>query len=136
MRAVLDPNVIISGLLSAAGKPASVLRAFDQGEFEVLVSSKLLDELARALAYPKLRRYISEEEANAVVRWMSEAAITTPDPERPSPVSSADPDDEYLITLAAKHRAVLVSGDKHLLQLAGEIPVFTPRKFLDLLGGR
>lgn len=133
MRAVLDPNVIISGLLSATGKPTSVLRAFDQGEFEVLVSPKLLDELARALAYPKLRRYISEEEANAVVGWISDAAVTTPDPERPSPVSSTDAHDEYLITLAAEHRAVLVSGDKHLLRLAREIPVFTSRKFLELL---
>jgi len=136
VRAVLDPNVIISGLLSATGKPTGVLRAFDQGEFEVLVSPKLLDELARALAYPKLRRYISEEEANAVVGWISDAAITTADPERPSPVSSTDRDDEYLITLAAKHRAVIVSGDKHLLRLAGEIPVFAPRKFLELLRER
>jgi hypothetical protein len=31
------------------------------------------------------------------------------------------------------HRAALVSGDKHLLALDEEIPVFLPRAFADLL---
>jgi len=48
-------------------------------------------------------------------------------------VHSRDPDDDYLIALASAHRAALVSGDKHLLALEGEIPVFSPRAFLDLL---
>jgi uncharacterized protein len=133
VRAVLDPNVIISGLLSATGTPANLLRAFDQGEFEVLVSPKLLDELSRALAYPKLRRYISEEEANAVVRWIGEAATTAPDLKHAPRVHSTDSDDDYLITLAENQRAVLVSGDKHLLPLADQIPVLAPRKFLEML---
>jgi uncharacterized protein len=133
VRAVLDPNVIISGLLSPKGSPAHVLRAFDEGEFEAVVSDTLLDELARALAYPKLRRYVSEQDAADVVRWLAESATVTTDPEAPPPRHSADPDDDYLIALAASERAVLVSGDKHLLDLAGELPVFSPRRFLELL---
>jgi putative PIN family toxin of toxin-antitoxin system len=132
VRAVLDPNVIISGLLSPTGSPARILRAFDDGEFEAVVSDKLLDELARALAYPKLRRYLSDEDAAAVVRWLGESATRAPDPEGPPRRRSADPDDDYLIALAASARAVLVSGDKHLLDLAGEIPVFSPAQFLEL----
>lgn len=133
MRAVLDPNVIISGLLSPAGSPATVLRAWEQGPFELVVSGALLDEFARALSYPKPRRRVSEEEANAVAWWISGSATTAPDPKPPPPVRSTDPGDDYLIALASAERAVLVSGDTHLLDLAAKIPVYSPRQFLGLL---
>jgi len=136
VRAVLDPNVIISGLLSPAGSPANVLRAWEQGEYELIVSGALLDELARALSYPKLRRRVSENDANAVARWISGSATIAPDPKPPPPLRSTDPGDDYLIALASAERAVLVSGDAHLLDLTGDIPVYSPRQFLELLAER
>jgi uncharacterized protein len=135
VRAVLDPNVIISGTLSSRGAPADVLRALDGGEFELVASQALLDELERALAYPKLRRYISESNAADLVRWVAGSATLVADPEIGPPVHSRDPDDDYLTALASAHRAALVSGDKHLLALEGKIPVFSARGFLDLLAG-
>ena len=135
MRAVLDANVVISGVLSSRGAPADVLRALAAGEFELIVSQGLLDELERALAYPKLRRHLSEPDAAELVRWVVGSATVVVDPDTYPPVHSRDPDDDYLIALAAAHRAALVSGDKHLLALEGEIPVFSPRAFLDLLAG-
>lgn len=135
MRAVLDPNVIISGVLSAGSAPAETLRALDRGEFELIASEALLDELGRALAYPKLRSPIGADDAGAVVRWLGQTATVVPDTEVGPPVRSSDPGDDYLIALASVHRAALVSGDKHLLGLAGEIPVFSPREFLALLAG-
>jgi predicted nucleic acid-binding protein len=46
---------------------------------------------------------------------------------------SSDPGDDYLLALAADEHAVLGSGDHHLLQLAGELPIQTARTFLDTL---
>ena len=133
MRAVFDPNVIISGLLSPAGKSARLLRAWEAGEFELITSAALLEELGRALAYPKLRRRISEEEAERVLQWLSESATVVSDPTIEAPVRSADPGDDYLIALAASRQAILVSGDKHLLDLAEQIPVLDPARFLEQL---
>ena len=99
------------------------------------MSQALLDELERALAYPKLRRHISDRDAGELVRWVAGNATVVADPETDPPVHSRDPGDDYLITLAAAHRAALVSGDKHLLALEGEMPVFSPRAFLDRLAG-
>jgi putative PIN family toxin of toxin-antitoxin system len=130
---VLDPNVIISGLLSAGRPPAEVLRAFERGDFEAIVSPGLLNELARALAYPKLRRQIPTADAGAIVQWVSESATTATDGQTAPPTRSVDPGDDYLIALASSQRAALVSGDKHLLDLAGKIPVFSPREFMRLL---
>ena len=135
MRAVLDPNVLIASLLSRSGAPARIVSRWLAGEFEVVVSEALLAELARALAYPKIREHIAEEEAGAFVGLLRQTVRLAPDPEAPAR-RSADPGDDYLLALAQAERAVLVSGDKHLLALAGELPVFTPRAFLDALPQR
>lgn len=133
MRAVLDPNVVISGLLSRDGSPAQTLLAWREGRFELVVSPLLLGELARALAYPKLRARITRQDAEAALRWLSQSATVADDPAGKPPFRSEDPGDDYLIALAAQERAALVSGDKHLLALAGRIPVYSPREFVDLV---
>ena len=130
MRAVLDPNVIISALLSPGGAPARALVAWVQGGFELVVSPDLLAELERALRYPKLRKRVSAEDAREVLDWLASAADMATDPDDPPSVRSRDPGDDYLIALAESERAVLVSGDEHLLGLADEIPVVTPAELL------
>lgn len=135
MRAVLDPNVVISGAISPRGAPADVLRSLAGGDFELIVSQGLLSELERALAYPKLRRHISGSDAADLLRWITDTASVFVDPDADPPVHSRDPDDDYLIVLASAHRAALVSGDRDLLILGKVIPVFSPRAFLDLLSG-
>ncbi len=132
MRAVLDPNVIISGLLSAKGAPALLLSNWQDGRFEAIVSPLLLEELQRALAYPKLRRHISAEDGGAAVRWLRDGASPVEDPAGTPPVHSVDPGDDYLIALAADQHAALVSGDRHLLELEARIPAYSPRAFLEL----
>lgn len=136
MRAVLDVNVIVSGVLSRNGAPAPVLRALDDGEFDAVASPKLVTELGRALAYPKLRRHITVGDAEGILDWFAGTVVILADPDGSPPVHAEDVDDDYLIALAATHRAALVSGDKHLLALKPKIPVFTPREFLSSLRAR
>jgi predicted nucleic acid-binding protein len=57
-------------------------------------------------------------------------AVMAADPAESPPIRCADPDDDYLIALAHSCDAALVSGDRHLLDLAELIPVFTPAEFL------
>ncbi len=133
MRAVLDVNVLISAILSPTGTPARLLLAWQAGAFELVVSPVLLDELRRALAYPKLRRLVPASEAEAFAAWIAEAATLAPDPGGPPPVDSPDPGDAYLLTLAAASDAVLVTGDRHLLGLADAFPVRVPASFLSML---
>jgi putative PIN family toxin of toxin-antitoxin system len=134
VRAVLDPNVLISALLSPHGAPARTLLAWLLGEFELIVCPRLLDEVERALGYPKLRRRIDQGDARRFVDLLATRGVPAPDPQGPQSVRSRDPDDDYLIALAAQERAVIVSGDGHLLELEGEIPVFTPASFLEHFG--
>jgi putative PIN family toxin of toxin-antitoxin system len=130
VRAVLDPNVLISALLSRDGTPARVLRAWLEGAFELIVSEGLLGELARALAYPKLRARVTPTEASGLIELLRRSARMLDDAHRPPSVRSPDPGDDYLIALAEAGQALIVSGDTHLLGLAGQAPVVAPAHFL------
>ena len=134
MRAVLDPNVVISAALSPSGSPARVLVAWLEGRFEVIASPKLVGELERALAYPKLRKRIPEADAAGLTRLIERGSVMREDLASP-PSISKDPGDDYLIALAAGSEAVLVTGDRDLLALAPEFPVFDAKRFLAWLNG-
>ena len=72
--------------------------------------------------------------------WIARSAILAADPEAAPAIRSADPNDDYLLALAAAERAVLVSGDGHLTVLADRLPIRTPAEFLasldEILGKR
>ena len=130
MRAVVDVNVLISGVLSAKGSSAELLRASRDGRFELVISEMLLTELKRALAYPKLRKRVSAEKAAAFANWIRDHGTLAEDPATPPSVGSRDPDDDYLLALAIDRRAYLVSGDQDLLVLSEDFPILTPAEFL------
>jgi len=134
LRAVLDPNVLISDVLAPTGGPAALLRRWLDGEFELLVSERLLAELRRALTYPKLRSHVSAEEAEAFIELLRGAAVLAHDAASP-PRISRDPGDDYLIALARSNAAVLVSGDQDLLEVR-DAPVESPRSFVSKLTAR
>jgi putative PIN family toxin of toxin-antitoxin system len=132
VRAVLDPNVLISALIAPAGTPATLVASWLSGRFELVVSERLLGELERALTYPKLRRRVDAGRAASFLALLRHSVVVRPD--RPEPPRRApDADDDYLLALAEESRAILVSGDRLLIGLADRFPVRTPRDFLDAL---
>lgn len=82
------------------------------------------------LAYPKLRRRVQEHEAASFLAWLLRGAVVVADAPGDPPISSPDPDDVYLLTLAAAHSAVLVTGDRQLLALGDRMPIRSPADFL------
>ena len=132
MRAVLDPNVLIAALLSPRGAPASIITRWLAGDFELVISGSLLAELERALTYPKIRSHITAQDAADFITTLQDGAVLAAGPSG-FPRRSADSGDDYLIALAESERAVLVSGDRHLLDLSREFPIRTPRQFANSL---
>lgn len=61
LRAVLDTNVLVAGLLSASGPPDRILDQVGAKAFELVVSRAVFDELDRVLADPYLRDRLSAE---------------------------------------------------------------------------
>lgn len=129
MRAVVDVNVLLSAVLSAQGPSAEILRAHRNGEFELVISERLLAELERTLAYPKLRTRIPPEKAAGFAHWVRDHGHLVEDPPGPPPVGSRDPDDDYLLALAIECRGYLVTADGDLLMLGDDFPILTPARF-------
>ena len=135
-RAVLDPNVLISALITPRGASARILLELRGGAFELIASPALLAELRTVLMRDKFRQYASVAEVGAFVELIRVEGTLIDDPEPTGAGLTDDPGDEYLVALARAARAdVLVSGDPDLLKLRSRIPVRSPREFLDSLGG-
>ena len=125
-RVVLDPGVLVSALITPTGTPAKLLAQVRAGDLELIVSPLLLGELEKVLGREKFRRYTALHEVDDYLALLRHEARAAQDPEKPSPLRSADPDDDYLIALAYDQNAILVSGDKHLLDIGGGAPILAP----------
>lgn len=62
-RAVVDASVLVSALITQRDTPPShVLRAWARERFELVVSPKLIAEVADVLARPKFERYVTGDD--------------------------------------------------------------------------
>lgn len=131
IRAVVDPGVLIAGLITPGGLPSDIIRAWTRGAFEFVVSPLLLDELTSTLLRPKFRRWVTENDVVGFVEVLRLAAVMVQDPAEASPISR-DPNDDYLVALARAAGAhVLISSDGDLTSIDGsDPPIVAPRRFL------
>src|SRR5437870_13626264 len=117
MRALLDANVLVAALLSRDGPPAQLLGKWLAGEFELIVSGKLVAELETAIARPKFRDRVGAIDAATFLELLRSGLAERVNDSELAPARSRDPKDDYLIAAAAAAHATLVSGDAHLLEL-------------------
>jgi len=140
LRVVADANVLISAALARSPYAPSVLildAALD-GRIEPITSPLLLREIASVLGRPRLRKYLSTDEALRFVADLAGQTTLLADQPPPYPAVCRDPNDDYLVALAtANHANALVTGDDDLLAINPEdlaIEILTPRQLIDRLG--
>ena len=136
MRAVIDTNVLLAGLLWR-GPPHALLEHVRAGTVSLVSSSALLAELADVIGRAKFdailnRTNTSRERSLAEVRRLAE--VIEPPP-LPQPVCR-DPDDDEVLALAlAAQVELIVSGDNDLLSLKSfeGIPIIAPADAVTLI---
>ncbi len=136
LRAVLDANVYVSAYVRPEGPPGQIVERFlRDAAFEVILSTAVVDEVLRALAYPKVRK--SNRTKVEPELWFEDivmlAEFVT---DRQIGAVSRDSDDDKYIAAAIEGRAsFVVSGDPDLLALKEHegVRMVNPRAFLDLL---
>ncbi len=137
VRAVLDTNVLISGLIAVKGIPRRILDAWLEGRYTLVISLYLIEELTFVLSYPRIaqRLSLSDEELAVILAALLTKAEVTPGKLR-LPGVTRDPKDDAVVACAKEGRAdYIVSGDQDLLVL-GEyegIQIVTPRQFWEVL---
>jgi putative PIN family toxin of toxin-antitoxin system len=130
LKVVMDTNVFVSGIFFS-GTPYQVLRAWQSGEFELVVSQEILEE------YKRVGETLGED--RPAIDWkpvydfvLNHAKVYKP-VKLKEPVCEDPDDDKFFACALASGCDVIVSGDKHLLKVSGYqgIEVLKPCEFLD-----
>jgi uncharacterized protein len=136
---VLDANVYVSAIIRPEGPPGRVVERFlRDSAFAIVLSPAIVEETLRALAYPKVRKYIRRTVDPEL--WFEDIVLLAElvAGDYATSGASTDPDDDKYLAAALEGRATLVvTGEPDLLAL-GEyegIRIVSPRVFLGLLAG-
>lgn len=140
-RVLIDTNVLISYLLGPhqPGAIRAIMGAFLEGAFVLLLPEDLLRELVTTIRIkPRLAKRIMPEELEAFVDILDSYGEVVARIEDPIPAVTRDPKDDYLLGYALVGEAdYLVTGDKDLLVLQGQLPglaIVTPAAFAQQMG--
>lgn len=142
IRAVLDTNILVSGLLAQFGASHAIVERLRAGVFVAIVSDELVAEYQRVITRPFLAKrsgYTPEElhaYVDGIIRVGEFISIVTA-----APIQIRDVKDNHVLAAAFVGEAdYLVTGDDDLLTLDGEpvigaLRILKPRAFLSLLTG-
>jgi uncharacterized protein len=118
MRVVADTNVVVSGLLWQ-GPSRHVLDMARAGGIFLFTSGEMLEELRDVLQRRKFARRLRLAEVSVdelIVGYAALARVVRP--MEIEPMVTDDPDDDAVLACAFAAKAhVIVSGDRHLLDL-------------------
>ena len=134
MKAVLDTNVLISGVI-ATGVPHKLLVKGFNHEYQIVVSVETITEFRETLLkYPE-RFHMDEDEVQEEVETIRYFAEFVAPQEDITAVENDPDDDKFLEAAVAGDVDYLVSGDGHLLSLDSfrGIGIVEPRTFYELL---
>jgi putative PIN family toxin of toxin-antitoxin system len=112
-----------------------LLAAARSEAFELVACQLIFEELRRGLAKPYFRDRVTAQEADGLLDAFELLAIVLADPVTPASVLR-DPDDDFLIALAAAANAdAIVTGDRDLLDHPGlRPPAIDARSACERLG--
>jgi putative PIN family toxin of toxin-antitoxin system len=130
MRAVVDTNVALSGLLWH-GPPNQILEWAREGNLEILACEETTAELSRVLRYERFTQRLSMLEVSPaeILAYFMNLVLFVPTPEFIPEQIIEDPFDNLFLALASENKVhLIISGDSHLLELKeyNHIQIVTP----------
>jgi len=136
--AVLDTNVLapaLRGLGNPDNRLGELLRRWQAGDFELIVSRPILDELRRTLANAYFARSLTADQRRRAIDVLERRALLVSITVEVHGVATHPEDDLILATAVSATADFLVTGDEKLLQLGSHrgVAIITPRAFLDVL---
>jgi hypothetical protein len=135
LRAVVDTNIFVSGIINPAGPPGQVIKALRDGAFTLVSSSEINEEILEVLSRPRLQKYHLQNALFdiGVILYTQAELVQAKVLVKASP----DPEDDKVLTAALGGKAqYVVTGDKTgLLQLEEYqgVHIITAKIFLHLL---
>lgn len=130
MRVVLDTNVLVAGLLSAAGPPGWIVEATLSGSLVPAFDMAIRQEYEEVLRRPEFGFPASA--VDDLLAALDRFGFPTAAPP-PLPIALPDPDDEPFLAVAAATASVLITGNARHFPASRRqgVTVLTPREFVD-----
>lgn len=138
-RVVLDTNTVVSALLFSSGRLAWLRLAWQQRHFIPLIGHDTASELVRVLGYPKFKLVRAEQQALLADFVPYAEVVQVPDSVADLPEVRDPHDRKFLVLARAADADVLVSGDRDLQVLRGQLQctlILTATEFADWLAQR
>lgn len=131
MIAILDTNVLVSGLITPHGVCGAILKALTDGDFEAYVTQEILLEYREVPARPKFK--IDTDKRQKMLRLFKHLEMT---PETRTDMQLPDPDDViFLAAAVAANADYLITGNlRHFpVGMCLGVKVVSPSEFLKIL---
>ena len=134
MRAVIDTNVLVSGIIRPRGAPGAIVQALRDGRIVPILSRPMLEEVGAVLSRPRLQAKYGLDPAavETVLRFLvTRGELVEP---RIQIRRCRDPRDDMFLEAAVSASADrLVTGDKDLLELGSieEVAIVSARRMAD-----
>jgi len=136
IRAVVDTNILISGVIKPEGATGEILRRLRDGEFALPYTEPLLVELAEVINRPRIRQKyrLGSEDIETVLALILLRGEPI-DPTRRVEICRDPKDNMILEATAAGQADMISSGDVDLLSLREfeGMPIISPAEFLQRL---
>jgi uncharacterized protein len=116
VKIVIDTNVFISGIFFS-GPPHRILKAWRDGLFQIVLTRKILEEYERVGSV--LEQQFPAIDLTPILDLVTINAELVLDKALPRPVCSDRDDDKFIACALAGKSKMIVSGDKHLLNVSG-----------------
>ena len=132
LKAVLDTNILVSGLLRTSPNCSVILEKFAHNAFTLVISPAILEEYIDVISRPKFRHIITAKSAREIVEIINARAFWVNPSEKLQAIPEDDDDNRFLEAALASGSNVIVSGDTHLLALKTfrRIPILSAKEFL------
>jgi len=137
IRAVVDTNILISGLISPFSYPREIEKRWRDGEFVLVTSREIIKEINRVLYLPRIqgKYHLTEYDIQVFILTLMNKSDYVAERLTIKGVAP-DPGDDKIISCAVEAQAdFIVTGDKDLLQL-GEyngIKIINAETFIKVL---
>jgi len=128
LRAVIDTNIFLAGLLNADGGAAKIIRAFQDGEFELIVTHEVFDEYVRVIHL--FDNDVPAHKSEELLELVFAKAVKV----RPAAARGlcSDADDEKFLSAALGGHAdfIVTKNKKHFPKDAASVKIVNVREFL------
>ena len=132
---VMDTNVLVSALRSRQGASYKLVGLIGTGVFRLNISVALALEYEEVLKRADLIPGLTEGDVDGLLDYLFQSSNLIPSVYAMRP-SLSDPDDEFVLDLAAQCGATILSYNKRDFVEAARrgVGVLTPTAFLNFLG--